>query len=79
MENLYNDMLKHANSNEKNFLMCKSCFWCASFLNSRYRSLNACPACKDSVLESMPISVNERYTFDHDPLQGVKLRFWKKQ
>jgi len=69
IENLYHDMFKkelqeHDNSNERNFLMCKSCFWCASFLNSRYRSLNACPACMNSELESMPISLNEIYTID---------------
>ena len=31
---------EHGNSNERNFLMCKSCFWCASFLNNRYTSFN---------------------------------------
>jgi len=53
--------------------MCKSCFWCASFLNSMYRSFNECPSCMKSELESMSISLNEIYTFDHDPRQGVSL------
>jgi len=30
-------------------------------------------------LESMPISLNEKYTFDHDPRQGVTLGFWNNR
>ena len=65
--------------NERNFLMCKSCFWCASFLNSRYRSVSECPSCTNPELETMPISLNEVYTFDHDSRQGVSLGFRNKQ
>jgi hypothetical protein len=32
----------------------------------------------DSKLELMPISLNEIYTFDYDPLKGVTLGFWNK-
>jgi len=79
MKNLYYDILRKKLEfeeerdyyNQRNFLMCNSCFWCASFVNSRYRSFSECPACMDSELESMPISLNERYTFDHDPQQGL--------
>ncbi len=66
-------------SKERNFLMCKLCFWCASFLDSRYRSFNECPSCMDSDLESMPISANEIYTFDYEPWHGVTLGFWNNQ
>jgi len=58
--------------------MCKSCFWCASFLN-KYRTFDSCPSCMDSGLESMPMSLNEQYTFNHNPSQGVTLGFWNKQ
>lgn len=60
---------------ERNFLLCKSCFWCASFLNGMYRYLNSCPSCMNSELESIPIRFDETYTFDYDPLQGVSLGF----
>ena len=62
----------------RNFLMCKSCLWCASFLNSRYRYINSCPSCMNSELDSMPISFDEKYTFDHDSLKGVTLGFWNQ-
>ena len=81
MKNLYYDVLKwklcyeQPSSNERNFLMCKSCFWCASSLSSMYRSLKACPSCMNSELEFMPISSDERYIFDYDTRHGVTLEF----
>jgi len=50
MKNLFYGALKKKNEqqhspSERNFLMCKSCFWCASSLNIRDRSLNSCPSC----------------------------------
>jgi hypothetical protein len=54
---------------ERNFLICKSCFLCASFLNRRL--FNQCHSCMNSELESMSISRAETYTFDYDPFQGV--------
>jgi hypothetical protein len=40
------------------------------------RILNNCTSCINTELESMSISFDEIYTFDHDPLQGVILGFW---
>lgn len=42
--------------------MCKSCFWCASFLNNR--SVNECPSCRNSELESMPLSLSEKFDYE---------------
>ena len=83
MKNLHYDMLKrklcseqqYDFSNERNFIMCKSCFWCASFLNS-YTTLNACPSCMDSELELMPISFDEKYIFTYDKRHGITLEFF---
>ena len=76
---IYNTLKKKSKCeeqrDERNFVMCKSCFWCASILNSRYRSLNECPSCINSELESIPIGLDETYTFHYDPLQGVSLGF----
>jgi hypothetical protein len=82
MEDLYHDILKkklqfEGELNERDFLICKSCFWCASLLNTRYRFFNECPSCMNSELESMPISFDETYTFDYNPSQGVSLGFRK--
>jgi len=61
--------------NERNFTICNSCFWCAWLLNSGYKTIKACPSCRDTELELMPISVDEIYTFNYDPKQGVSLYF----
>jgi hypothetical protein len=61
--------------NERNFLMCKSCFWCTSLRNSVYKTIKACPSCRNTGLELMPISVYETYTFNYDPKHGVSLQF----
>src|SRR5215472_1414154 len=58
----------------KNFLLCKSCFWCASMLNKR-RPPDLCPSCMKTELESMPISLDETYKFDYDTNRGVNLEF----
>ena len=57
-----------------NFLLCKSCFWCASLLNSRPFT-DVCPTCVNSEIETMPISFDETYKFDYDASRGVTLEF----
>jgi hypothetical protein len=58
------------------FLLCPSCFWCASHVvgsdcsnnnNSvlTFRTLiTKCPICKNAKIKSLPISHNEHYKFD---------------
>lgn len=62
-------------SNGRNFIICRSCFWCASHLNNMNRCFEICPSCKDSKVESMPISIEEAYKFDYDASRGVTLEF----
>ena len=61
------------------FLLCGSCFWCASQSTNCDVSevITKCPSCKSKQIESMPISQDEIYTFDHDPKRGVILEFSK--
>jgi len=37
------------------FLLCKSCFWCASHLNANSRSISKCPYCYNNKIRSMPM------------------------
>jgi hypothetical protein len=60
---------------EIHFLLCESCFWCASCLNVGKRTVTKCPSCRDARLESMPISDCEIYKFEYDPERGVTLEF----
>jgi hypothetical protein len=62
-------------SGERNFLICNSCFWCASFLNNLHDFGDICPSCKNDNIESMPISFDETYKFDYDARSGVILEF----
>jgi hypothetical protein len=63
------------------FLICGSCFWCASQsdnCNTHYM-IKECPSCKSSRIESMPISQDEIYSFDTDTKRGVTLKFSKSR
>ena len=62
-------------SSERNFLICSSCFWCASYLNNMHNFVDICPSCKNEKVESMPISFDETYKFDYDTGRGVILEF----
>ena len=64
-----------------NFLLCESCFWCASYFNCYRKEVSKCPTCGRANVESMPISHDEIYTFNYDHQRGVTLRFskWRSQ
>jgi hypothetical protein len=57
----------------KNFILCKSCFWCASLFDDR-RSTGICTSCMKAELESMPISL-QTYRFYYDGNRAVTLEF----
>ena len=64
-------------SDKINFLICESCFWCASFFNNYRMVVTKCPICGNKKIESMPISHDEVHTSSHDPKHGVTLGFYK--
>lgn len=66
-----------SNFEQAHFLLCSSCFWCASYLSLR-GTVEMCPACLDGKVESMPISDNEVCTFRYDAIRGVTLEFGTK-
>ena len=41
------------------FLICESCFWCATHINSD-RVVAKCPVCKDNRIEALPILYDEK-------------------
>jgi len=78
---MINKKLYHEHQNitpTPNFLLCKSCFWCASLLNNR-PTVDVCPSCMKAELESIPISLREIYKFDYDASRGVTLEFRASQ
>ena len=68
-------------SDKINFLLCESCFWCASYFSNYRRVVSKCPTCNSNCVESMPISPDEVYSFNYDPKRGVTLSFskWRSQ
>lgn len=71
--------LEDISSKKRKFLICNSCFWCASYLTNKFRSMENCPTCNDGILDSMPISSNETYKFDCDVERGVTLEFGRTE
>ena len=61
------------------FLICQSCFWCASYIdimgNMDELPYKACPACDDNRIESLPISYDEHHHFEYTATMGVVLEF----
>lgn len=63
-----------------NFLICNSCYWCASVYSNMNNLVNAkCPVCDDSSnLESMPIYKKESFKINHNSKCGIVLEFSRK-
>ena len=59
---------------QRHFLLCESCFWCASSIYLVSMDW-ICPVCNNSKIESIPIENNEMYKFDYNQRHGVILEF----
>src|SRR5215208_5034092 len=67
---------------QRHFLLCESCFWCASSIYLLSMDW-ICPVCNNnnnnnyysSKIESIPIENNEMYKFDYNQRHGVILEF----
>ena len=61
---------------QRHFLLCESCFWCASSISLVSMDW-ICPVCNNSnKIESIPpIQNNEIYKFDYNQRYGVILEF----
>jgi hypothetical protein len=61
---------------QRHFLLCESCFWCASSIYLVSMDW-ICPVCSNNSnkVESIPIQNNEIYKFDYNQRYGVILEF----
>jgi hypothetical protein len=57
-----------------NFLLCPSCFWCASCLSPN-STFTKCPSCIEGNIESLPIAENEDYRLDNDIKREITMEF----
>ncbi|HEX2014640.1 MAG TPA: hypothetical protein VLA68_05365 [Nitrososphaera sp.] len=60
------------------FLLCESCFWCATYLD-KTRLVDKCPVCSTSILSSFPIMPDESFTFSYDMKHGIELDFGRRK
>jgi hypothetical protein len=69
-------------SDEIYFLICQSCFWCASYISTQFYKRNTekiitkCPFCNSGNIESIPIAENEKYRFKYDKRRGITMMFF---
>jgi hypothetical protein len=83
LKNVYYEMLKkkscleqeQALYKERAFLLCKSCFWCASIFYDDVGPFRTRLTCKNYELEFMHLSTGETYKFDYDKRHGFTLEF----
>jgi hypothetical protein len=65
------------------FLICQSCFWCASDISTQYykryteKTITKCPFCNADNIESIPIAENEKYRFKYDTRRGITMTFFR--
>lgn len=64
---------------QKCFVICESCFWCASayvIYGDERMTSSRCPRCNNNdTLNSIPLSDSETCTFDYSPKRGLTLQF----
>jgi Zn finger protein HypA/HybF involved in hydrogenase expression len=72
---------KRTITKQRHFLLCESCFWCASSIYLVSMDW-ICPVCgsnnnndNNNKVESIPIQNNEIYKFDYNQRHGVILEF----
>lgn len=54
-----NEIAKIKHVNELHFLLCETCFWCASCIDTEKIGTTRCTYCNNNTLESMSVSDNE--------------------
>jgi hypothetical protein len=75
-ERLNKYLIKGDNNNyilHRSLVICNSCYWSAS--NITEDAIAFCPVCGKYNLESIPISINELYTYYYDIKKGLVIYF----
>jgi hypothetical protein len=69
------EKITECSNRQMRFLLCESCFWCATCLDPDV-VVSKCPVCEESRVESLPISYDETCKFDYDSRRGITLEFF---
>jgi rubrerythrin len=65
----YRKLVEH-----KYFLICISCFWCASYLKND-NTFSKCPMCKEGIIDRISLEEDEFYRFNHSMTIGIEMEF----
>lgn len=57
---------------ERYFLICQSCFWCASYLESEITDIK-CPLCDQGKIDCMSVGEDKIYHFNYKKIEELKL------
>lgn len=74
MVNLMNNGRGKNTATKVRFLICQSCFWCASCINAKV-TVSKCPVCQSRKIEYLPIADDEFYKLQLAPIRNVTLSF----
>jgi hypothetical protein len=83
----YQNDINIQRSSQVYFVMCNSCYWCATYFNidkleSIFTPLSSsnpnCHLCDSHSVELMPISTDESFKIEYNPVRGVEIEFFKR-
>jgi hypothetical protein len=67
--------IKKYGSLEDIFILCETCYWCATYFDKSRLPTEKCLICLNRKMSSFPILPNESFTFNYDDKRGVDLEF----
>jgi hypothetical protein len=71
-----NNKEKKYGSLEDIFILCETCYWCATYFDKSRLPTEKCIMCLNDVeMSSFPILPNESFTFNYNDKRGVELEF----
>ena len=70
-----NNEKKKYGSVEDIFILCETCYWCATYFDKSRLPTEKCPMCLNRKMSSFPILPNEVFTFNYNDKHGVELEF----
>ena len=63
-------------SKQIHFMICESCFWCASYMSSKSISIAKCPNCYNNRIEWMPIPKIDLDKLTCSPKEGDSVAYY---
>jgi hypothetical protein len=59
------------------FVICNSCYWCATYFGIDVSLSLACHGCNSQNTELLPISTDESFRIEYSPTRGLEMVFYR--